>query len=158
MADELNNQATQAKEFYVEINRRLTQLLNLAEDIARNTSSESARISTIPGRNTIGIELPNTSRENVYLRELLSNSDFSKKEIRLPIALGKAVSDEVFVADLAKMPHLLVAGATGQGKSVGINTILMSLLKELRQKSNGSFSKNSILMQFRVILLIGLNR
>ena len=107
---------------------KVSKIINLAEDIARNTSSESARISTIPGRNTIGIELPNTSRENVYLREILSNSDFSKKEIRLPIALGKNISGIPIIGDLASMPHLLIAGTTGSGKSVCINTIILSLL------------------------------
>ncbi|MDC0044174.1 DNA translocase FtsK [Candidatus Pelagibacter sp.] len=107
---------------------KVSKIINLAEDIARNTSSESARISTIPGRNTIGIELPNNSRENVYLSEILSNSDFSKKEIRLPIALGKNISGIPIIGDLASMPHLLIAGTTGSGKSVCINTIILSLL------------------------------
>jgi len=107
---------------------KVSKIINLAEDIARNTSSESARISTIPGRNTIGIELPNTSRENVYLSEILSHSDFSKKETRLPIALGKNISGIPITGDLASMPHLLIAGTTGSGKSVCINTIILSLL------------------------------
>ena len=87
-----------------------------------------ARIATIPGRSTIGIELPNSSRENVYLSEILSNSDFNKKDIRLPIALGKNISGVPIVGDLASMPHLLIAGTTGSGKSVCINTIILSLL------------------------------
>ncbi len=107
---------------------KVSKIINLAEDIARNTSSESARISTIPGRNTIGIELPNSSRENVYLSELLSFSDFSKKEIKLPIALGKNISGIPIIGDLTSMPHLLIAGTTGSGKSVCINTIILSLL------------------------------
>ncbi len=107
---------------------KVSKIINLADDIARNTSSESARISTIPGSNTIGIELPNLSRENVYLSEILDNSDFKKKEIKLPIALGKNISGIPIVGDLASMPHLLIAGTTGSGKSVCINTIILSLL------------------------------
>jgi S-DNA-T family DNA segregation ATPase FtsK/SpoIIIE len=107
---------------------KVSKIINLSDDIARNTSSESARISTIPGRNTIGIELPNNSRENVYLSEILNNSDFKKKDIKLPIALGKNISGKPIVGDLASMPHLLIAGTTGSGKSVCINTIILSLL------------------------------
>ncbi len=107
---------------------KVSKIINLSDDIARNTSSESARISTIPGSNTIGIELPNNSRENVYLSEILNNSDFKKKEIKLPIALGKSISGKAFVGDLSSMPHLLIAGTTGSGKSVCINTIILSLL------------------------------
>ena len=107
---------------------KVSKIINLSDDIARNTSSESARIATIPGRSTIGIELPNATRENVYLSEILSNSDFAKKDIRLPIALGKNISGIPVVGDLASMPHLLIAGTTGSGKSVCINTIILSLL------------------------------
>ena len=107
---------------------KVSKIINLSEDIARNTSSESARISTIPGRNTIGIELPNSFRENVYLNEIISHTDFSKKDIRLPIALGKNISGVPITGDLASMPHLLIAGTTGSGKSVCINTIILSLL------------------------------
>ena len=107
---------------------KVSKIINLSDDIARNTSSESARIATIPGRSTIGIELPNSSRENVYLSEILSNPDFNKKDIRLPIALGKNISGIPVVGDLASMPHLLIAGTTGSGKSVCINTIILSLL------------------------------
>ena len=107
---------------------KVSKIINLSEDIARNTSSESARISTIPGSNTIGIELPNPSRENVYLSEILSNKDFLKKDIKLPIALGKNISGTSIIGDLASMPHLLIAGTTGSGKSVCINTIILSLL------------------------------
>ena len=107
---------------------KVSKIINLSDDIARNTSSESARISTIPGRNTIGIELPNSSRENVYLNEILNNSDFKKKDIKLPIALGKSISGIPLIGDLASMPHLLIAGTTGSGKSVCINTIILSLL------------------------------
>ena len=107
---------------------KVSKIINLSDDIARNTSSESARISTIPGSNTVGIELPNLSRENVYLSEILNNSDFMKKEIKLPIALGKSISGNPIVGDLSSMPHLLIAGTTGSGKSVCINTIILSLL------------------------------
>ncbi len=107
---------------------KVSKIINLSDDIARNTSSESARIATIPGRSTIGIELPNSIRENVYLSEILSSSDFIKKDIRLPIALGKNISGIPVVGDLASMPHLLIAGTTGSGKSVCINTIILSLL------------------------------
>ncbi len=107
---------------------KVSKIINLSDDIARNTSSESARISTIPGSNTIGIELPNNSRENVYLSEILNNSDFKKKDIKLPIALGKSISGYPIVGDLSSMPHLLIAGTTGSGKSVCINTIILSLL------------------------------
>tara|TARA_B100000085_G_scaffold163427_1_gene148601 strand:- start:9 stop:1547 length:1539 start_codon:yes stop_codon:yes gene_type:complete len=107
---------------------KVSKIINLSEDIARNTSSESARIATIPGSSSIGIELPKSSRENVYLSEIISNKDFSKKSIKLPIALGKSISGAPITGDLASMPHLLIAGTTGSGKSVCINTIILSLL------------------------------
>jgi len=107
---------------------KVSKIINLSEDIARNTSSESARISTIPGRSTIGIELPNNSRENVFLSEIISSKEFYQKEIKLPIALGKSISGIPITGDLASMPHLLIAGTTGSGKSVCINTIILSLL------------------------------
>ncbi len=107
---------------------KVSKIINLSDDIARNTSSESARIATIPGSNTIGIELPNHSRENVYLSEILNNPDFKKKEVKLPIALGKSISGSPIVGDLTSMPHLLIAGTTGSGKSVCINTIILSIL------------------------------
>ena len=107
---------------------KVSKIINLSDDIARNTSSESARIATIPGRNTIGIELPNSYRENVYLSEILNNIDFKKKDTKLPIALGKSISGLPIVGDLTSMPHLLIAGTTGSGKSVCINTIILSLL------------------------------
>ena len=107
---------------------KVSKIINLSDDIARNTSSESARIATIPGRSTVGIELPNSRRENVYLSEILSSNDFNKKDIKLPIALGKNISGIPIIGDLASMPHLLIAGTTGSGKSVCINTIILSLL------------------------------
>ncbi|WP_435162867.1 DNA translocase FtsK [Candidatus Pelagibacter bacterium nBUS_25] len=107
---------------------KVSKIINLSDDIARNTSSESARISTIPGSNTVGIELPNNARENVFLSEILNNSDFKKRDIKLPIALGKSISGKPLVGDLTSMPHLLIAGTTGSGKSVCINTIILSLL------------------------------
>ncbi len=107
---------------------KVSKIINLSDDIARNTSSESARISTIPGSSTIGIELPNNTRENVFLSEILNDSDFKRKEIKLPIALGKSISGVPIVGDLYSMPHLLIAGTTGSGKSVCINTIILSLL------------------------------
>ena len=107
---------------------KVSKIINLSDDIARNTSSESARIATIPGSNTVGIELPNNARENVYLSEILNTSDFKKREIKLPIALGKSISGKPIVGDLFSMPHLLIAGTTGSGKSVCINTIILSLL------------------------------
>tara|TARA_Y100001970_G_scaffold275566_1_gene376985 strand:+ start:8741 stop:10828 length:2088 start_codon:yes stop_codon:yes gene_type:complete len=107
---------------------KVSKIINLSEDIARNTSSESARISVIPGSNTIGIELPNITRENVYLGEVIKDSQFRKKDIQLPIALGKSISGNPIIGDLSTMPHLLIAGTTGSGKSVCINTIILSLL------------------------------
>ena len=107
---------------------KVSKIINLAEDIARNTSSESARIATIPGSNTVGIELPKIFRENVFLREIISDKGFKKREIKLPIALGKSISGEPITSDLSSMPHLLIAGTTGSGKSVCINTIILSLI------------------------------
>ena len=107
---------------------KVSKIINLSEDIARNTSSESARIATIPGKNTVGIELPKSSRENVYLSEIISESNFQKKDIKLPIALGKDISGLPITGDLSSMPHLLIAGTTGSGKSICINTIILSLL------------------------------
>ena len=107
---------------------KVSKIINLSEDIARNTSSESARIAMIPGSNTIGIELPNSLRENVYLSEIISNLNFSKKDIKLPVALGKSISGVPVTGDLNSMTHLLIAGTTGSGKSVCINTIILSIL------------------------------
>ena len=110
---------------------KVAKIINLSEDIARNTSSESARIATIPGKNTIGIEIPNLTRENVFLSEIICDEKFSKKEIKLPIALGKSISGIPIISDLTSMPHLLIAGTTGSGKSVCINTIILSLIYKL---------------------------
>jgi len=107
---------------------KVSKIVNLADDIARNTSSISARVSTLPGKNTIGIEIPNSKREKVFLSEIISDERFNKKEIKLPIALGKSISGIPIVGDLSAMPHLLIAGTTGSGKSVCINTIILSLL------------------------------
>ena len=107
---------------------KVSKIINLSEDIARNTSSESARIATIPGSNTIGIELPKPQRENVFLSEIISDNNFKKKDTKLPIALGKSISGLPITGDLSTMPHLLIAGTTGSGKSVCINTIILSLL------------------------------
>ena len=107
---------------------KVSKIINLSDDIARNTSSVSARVATIPGKNTVGIEIPNTKRENVFLSEIVSDEKFEKKEIKLPIALGKSISGIPIVGDLSVMPHLLIAGTTGSGKSVCVNSIILSLL------------------------------
>ena len=110
---------------------KVSKIINLSDDLARNTSSTSARVSTIPGKNTVGIEIPNESRERVYLKEIIGNDKFKKKEIKLPIALGKSISGMPLIGDLTAMPHLLIAGTTGSGKSVCVNTIIVSLLYKL---------------------------
>ena len=110
---------------------KVSKIINLSEDLARNTSSTSTRVSVIPGKNTVGIEIPNEERESVTLREIISNEKFQKKDVRLPIALGKSISGMPIVGDLTSMPHLLIAGTTGSGKSVCINTIIVSLLYKL---------------------------
>ena len=107
---------------------KVARIINLSDDIARNTSSVSTRVSIIPGKNTVGIEIPNSKRDSVVLSEIISSENFNKKEIKLPIALGKSISGVPIIADLTSMPHLLIAGTTGSGKSVCINTIIMSLL------------------------------
>ena len=107
---------------------KVSKIINLSDDIARNTSSVSTRVATIPGKNTVGIEIPNTKRDGVILSEIISSDNFYKKEIKLPIALGKSISGSPIIADLTSMPHLLIAGTTGSGKSICINTIISSLL------------------------------
>lgn len=107
------------------------RVIGLADDIARSMSSLSARISVIPGRNALGVELPNSVRETVYFRQMLESSAYDDTECKLPLALGKDIGGEPMIVDLAKMPHLLVAGTTGSGKSVAINTMIMSLLYKL---------------------------
>jgi S-DNA-T family DNA segregation ATPase FtsK/SpoIIIE len=108
-----------------------SRVIGLSNDIARYMSAVSARVAVIPGRNALGIELPNLKRQTVYLREILESGVYAKSPAALPIALGKDISGESIVADLAKMPHLLIAGTTGSGKSVGINAMILSLLYRL---------------------------
>ncbi|QBR71355.1 cell division protein FtsK [Beijerinckiaceae bacterium] len=109
-----------------------SRVIGLADDIARSMSAISARVAVVQGRNAIGIELPNQRRETVYLRELLGSQDFENSKHRLAIALGKTIGGEPIIVDLARMPHLLVAGTTGSGKSVAINTMILSLLYRLK--------------------------
>ncbi len=108
-----------------------SRVIGLADDIARSMSAVAARVAVIPGRNVIGIELPNIDRETVYLRELLSSPSYENTPTELLLALGKSIGGEPVVADLARMPHLLIAGTTGSGKSVGINSMILSLLYRL---------------------------
>ncbi|WP_299027302.1 DNA translocase FtsK [uncultured Sulfitobacter sp.] len=110
---------------------KASRVIGLADDIARSMAALSARVSTVPGRSVIGIELPNENREKVVLREILSSRDFGDGNQNLPLALGKDIGGEPVVANLAKMPHLLIAGTTGSGKSVAINTMILSLLYKL---------------------------
>jgi len=110
---------------------KASRVIGLSDDIARSMSALSARVSTVPGRSIIGIELPNDMREKVVLREILSAKAFGDSSHRLPLALGKDISGEPMVTNLAKMPHLLIAGTTGSGKSVAINTMILSLLYKL---------------------------
>ena len=110
---------------------KASRVIGLADDIARSMSALSARVSTVPGRSVIGIELPNENREKVMLREILSTRDFDDRNLRLPLALGKDIGGDPIVVNLAKMPHLLIAGTTGSGKSVAINTMILSLLYRL---------------------------
>jgi len=108
-----------------------SRVISLADDIARSMSALSARVAVVSGRNAIGIELPNPTREKVYLRELLASRDYQTTEARLPLCLGKAIGGEAVLVDLARMPHLLIAGTTGSGKSVAINTMILSLVYRL---------------------------
>lgn len=105
-----------------------SRVIGLADDIARSMSALSVRVAVVPGRNVIGIELPNRTRETVYLRELIMSQAYSESSCKLPLAMGKDIGGSPVVADLARMPHLLVAGTTGSGKSVAINTMILSLL------------------------------
>ncbi|QRM53516.1 DNA translocase FtsK [Sinorhizobium sp. BG8] len=109
-----------------------SRVIGLADDIARSMSAIAARVAVVPGRNAIGIELPNMGRETVYLRELIASRDFEGSKAKLAMALGKTIGGEPVISDIAKMPHLLVAGTTGSGKSVAINTMILSLLYRLR--------------------------
>jgi len=109
-----------------------SRVIGLADDIARSMSAVSARVAVVQGRNAIGIELPNQRRETVYLRELLASEDFNNSSHRLSIALGKTIGGEPVIVDLTRMPHLLVAGTTGSGKSVAINTMILSLLYRMK--------------------------
>ncbi|MGA1800870.1 DNA translocase FtsK [Rhizobium sp. HT1-10] len=105
-----------------------SRVIGLADDIARSMSALSARVAVVPGRNVIGIELPNATRETVYFREMIESEDFAQSSFKLALGLGKTIGGEPVIAELAKMPHLLVAGTTGSGKSVAINTMILSLL------------------------------
>ena len=107
------------------------RVVALSDDIARSMSVAACRVSVVPGRNAIGIELPNARRETVYLRDLLASAEYDKKSQTLPLALGESIGGEPYIADLSKMPHLLVAGTTGSGKSVGINAMILSILYRL---------------------------
>ncbi len=107
------------------------RVVALSDDIARSMSVAACRVSVVQGRNAIGIELPNAKRETVYLRDLLSSADYEKQGAILPMALGESIGGEPYIADLAKMPHLLIAGTTGSGKSVGVNAMILSILYKL---------------------------
>ncbi|WEZ82169.1 DNA translocase FtsK [Rhizobium sp. 32-5/1] len=109
-----------------------SRVIGLADDIARSMSAIAARVAVVPGRNAIGIELPNDRRETVYLRELIGSRDFETSKTKLAMALGKTIGGEPVIVDIAKMPHLLVAGTTGSGKSVAINTMILSILYRLK--------------------------
>lgn len=111
---------------------KASRVIGLADDIARSMSALSARVSTVPGRTVVGIELPNENRETVLLREMLAGKEYGDGNHGLPLALGKDIGGEPIIANLAKMPHLLIAGTTGSGKSVAINTMILSLLYKLK--------------------------
>ncbi|MEK7802754.1 MAG: DNA translocase FtsK 4TM domain-containing protein, partial [Pseudomonadota bacterium] len=107
---------------------KTSRVVSLADDIARSMSAVSVRAAVVPGRNVIGIELPNKKRQTVYLRELMEGGEFEKTQMKLPLVLGKDIGGHPVIADLTRMPHLLVAGTTGSGKSVAVNTMILSLL------------------------------
>ena len=109
-----------------------SRVIGLADDIARSMSAVSARVAVVSGRNAIGIELPNPTREKVYLRELLTGADYNESAAKLPLCLGKTIDGDSVIVDLSRMPHLLIAGTTGSGKSVAINTMILSLVYRLR--------------------------
>ncbi len=108
-----------------------SRVIGLADDIARSMSARSARVAVVSGRNAIGIELPNEKREKVYFREMLASDEYVETQAKLPLCLGKTIGGEPVLVDLARMPHLLIAGTTGSGKSVAINTMILSLLYRL---------------------------
>ena len=114
------------------------RVISLADDIARSLCALSVRVAVVPGRNVIGIELPNERRATVYLRDLLAGRRLHEPRRRLPLALGKDIAGNPIIADLARMPHLLIAGTTGSGKSVAVNAMILSLLYRLRPTSSGS--------------------
>ena len=108
---------------------RSQRVISLADDIARSMAAESVRVAMVPGQNVIGIELPNQNRETVVLRNILEDDEFQNSKFKLPICLGKNIAGSAEVVDLSTMPHLLVAGTTGSGKSVGVNAMILSLYK-----------------------------
>jgi S-DNA-T family DNA segregation ATPase FtsK/SpoIIIE len=107
------------------------RVVALSDDIARSMSVAACRVAVVPGRNAIGIELPNQKRETVYLRDLLASPEYERSTLALPMALGENIGGEPYIADLSKMPHLLIAGTTGSGKSVGVNAMILSILYRL---------------------------
>lgn len=119
-------------EFEPAAGTKASRVIGLADDIARSMSAVSARIATIPGKTSIGMELPNIKREMIFLREMIESKEYKSSQHFLPMILGKDIGGEAVVADLAKMPHLLIAGTTGSGKSVGLNVMILSLLYRLR--------------------------
>lgn len=119
-------------EFEPEAGTKASRVISLSDDIARSMSAVSARIAVVSGKTSIGIELPNPKREMIFLREMLESKDYKFSQHFLPMILGKDIGGEIMVADLAKMPHLLIAGTTGSGKSVGLNVMILSLLFKLR--------------------------
>ena len=118
-------------EFYVQVGTRMSKVRNLKDEISAALRIPSVRVIAPTERGTIGIEVPNTERENIPMDEMLYSDEYLNTQMELPLVIGRKVNNEVFMADLAKMPHLLVAGATGMGKSVGLNVIISSLLNKL---------------------------